>query len=265
MNRTDRLYAIVEELRARSPRPVSGRVLAERFEVTTRTIERDVLALQEAGVPIFAEPGRTGGYVLDAVRTLPPVNFTPAEAAAIAVALNTRGATPFTASARAALTKVLAAMSEADAAAARDLGGRILVFSPPDDQEPRPVVPHVIEQAIVERRVLRVAYRDKTGAATTREIEPLAIVGVAPNWYLSAWCRLREAVRAFRLDRITDATLTRELAPARRPSTVGDPRPRRPPRDLRITRVTRSGRAFAKHRQGVVATLVEARRDPTRR
>jgi predicted DNA-binding transcriptional regulator YafY len=133
----------------------------------------------------------------------------------IAVALTTHGATPFTASAHAALTKVLGAMSDADAAAARELGGRILVFSRRDDPVQRPTVPHVIEQAIAERRVVRVAYRDKTGAATTREIEPLAVIGIAPNWYLSAWCRLREDVCAFRLDRIADATLTRELASER--------------------------------------------------
>ena len=194
---------------------MSSRALAERFEVTTRTIERDVLALQSAGVPIYAEAGRTGGYVLDSVRTLPPVNFTPGEAASIAVALTTRGATPFTASARAALTKVLGAMSDADVAAARELGGRIVVFSPRDEPGPQPTVPHVIEQAISERRVLRVAYRDKAGVATRRAIEPLAVIGIAPNWYLNAWCRLRGDVRAFRLDRIADATLTREVAPER--------------------------------------------------
>ena len=63
MNRTDRLYALVEELRAVSPRPRSARWLAARFEVSSRTVERDIAALQEAGVPIWAEPGRTGGYV----------------------------------------------------------------------------------------------------------------------------------------------------------------------------------------------------------
>jgi hypothetical protein len=65
MNRTDRLYALVEELRAVAPRPRSARWLAQRFEVCSRTVERDIGALQESGAPIYAEPGRTGGYTLD--------------------------------------------------------------------------------------------------------------------------------------------------------------------------------------------------------
>ena len=68
MNRTDRLYALVEELRAVAPRP--ARQLAGRYEVSTRTIERDILALQEAGVPIYAVAGRGGGYVIDKALTL---------------------------------------------------------------------------------------------------------------------------------------------------------------------------------------------------
>src|SRR5947209_14293962 len=94
MNRTDRLYALVEELRAAAPRPRSARWLADRFEVCVRTVERDIGALQQAGVPIYAEPGRTGGYVLDKARTLPPLNVTPAEAVAIAVALEGVQGTP---------------------------------------------------------------------------------------------------------------------------------------------------------------------------
>ena len=61
MNRTDRLYALVEELRASAPRARSAQRLAERFEVGVRTIQRDILALQEAGVPIWATPGPGGG------------------------------------------------------------------------------------------------------------------------------------------------------------------------------------------------------------
>jgi predicted DNA-binding transcriptional regulator YafY len=73
MNRTDRLYALVEELRAVAPRPRSARHLAEHYEVSTRTIERDILARQESGVPIYAETGRRGGYVIDNAKALPIV------------------------------------------------------------------------------------------------------------------------------------------------------------------------------------------------
>jgi hypothetical protein len=61
MNRTDRLYALVEDLRATAPRARGACRLAERFEVSVRTIQRDILALQEAGVPIWATPGPAGG------------------------------------------------------------------------------------------------------------------------------------------------------------------------------------------------------------
>src|SRR6266567_1313952 len=107
MNRTDRLYALVEELRAVTPRPRSARWLAGRFEVSARTVERDISALQQAGVPIYAEAGRCGGYVLDKAHTLPPVNVTPAEAVAIAVGLEKLRGTPFHDAARAALRKVV--------------------------------------------------------------------------------------------------------------------------------------------------------------
>ena len=65
MNRTDRLYAIVEVLRATAPRARAARDLAERFEVSVRTIERDISSLQQSGVPIWATPGPGGGYSVD--------------------------------------------------------------------------------------------------------------------------------------------------------------------------------------------------------
>src|SRR6201981_3782668 len=65
VNRTDRLYALVEELRACAPRRCSARELASLYEVSARTIERDIGALQQAGVPIYADAGRTGVYPLD--------------------------------------------------------------------------------------------------------------------------------------------------------------------------------------------------------
>lgn len=125
MNRTDRLYALVEELRAVAPRPRSARQLAERYEVSTRTIERDILALQESGVPIYAETGRRGGYAIDKTLTLPPLNFTAAEMVAIAVSLAREENTPFAAATRSALRKVLASASVAQTAEAGELMDRV--------------------------------------------------------------------------------------------------------------------------------------------
>ncbi len=125
MNRTDRLYALVEDLRATAPRPRSARQLAARYEVSARTIERDILALQESGVPVYAEPGRSGGYAIDRTMTLPPVNFTAAELVALAVALARDERTPFAAATRSALRKVLAAAPAAQTAEAAQLIDRV--------------------------------------------------------------------------------------------------------------------------------------------
>ena len=125
MNRTDRLYALVEELRAVAPRPRSARQMAEHYEVSTRTIERDILALQESGVPIYAETGRRGGYAIDKTLTLPPLNFTAAEMVAIAVSLAREENTPFAAATRSALRKVLATASVAQTAEAAELMDRV--------------------------------------------------------------------------------------------------------------------------------------------
>ncbi|GIF21015.1 putative DNA-binding transcriptional regulator YafY [Actinoplanes tereljensis] len=211
MNRTDRLYALVEELRAISPRPRSARWLAERFEVSVRTVERDISALQQSGTPVYAEPGRTGGYCLDKQHTLPPVNFTPSEAVAMAVGLHGLTGSPFHGAAAAALRKLVAAMHADDVARARLLAGRVrLVAQPPAAEMPR-----LLADALSIRRVLRIRYADKTGVGSEREIEPLAFVGMPTYWYLVAWCRLRRSVRVFRTDRIASVVVTAEEAPQR--------------------------------------------------
>jgi predicted DNA-binding transcriptional regulator YafY len=107
----------------------------------------------------------------------------------------------------------MAAMSAEDADSARQLGQRLVRFDAPGSPFGRSQ--RVIEQAIADRRVLNIGYADKNGNSSKRTVEPLAIVGVADRWYLSAWCRLRDDRRVFRFDRISDATLTRELAPPR--------------------------------------------------
>lgn len=212
MNRTDRLYSLVEELRAVAPQWRSARSLAERFEVSTRTIERDLSALQQAGVPIYATPGRRGGYAIDARHTLPPLNLSAAEVAAVATALAAATSGPFTHAGRRALQKILAVLSEVDAEGVRELSARIRLYDRADSHGQPSAV---IERAVVAQHVLDITYRDKAGDATKRAVEPVAVLGVSPHWYLWGWCRMRRAPRSFRLDRITDAVMTDELAPDR--------------------------------------------------
>jgi predicted DNA-binding transcriptional regulator YafY len=212
VNRTDRLYALVEELRAAAPGSRSATWLAERFEVSTRTIERDLSALQQAGVPIFASVGRRGGYSIDSQHTLPPLNLSAAEVTAIATALAVDSSTPFTQAGRSALQKILAVLREVDADGARELARRVRLFGT-DEARPRP--PAVVEHAIVQRRVLELDYVDRNGDGTSRPVEPVAVLGIHPSWYLWGWCRLREAPRAFRLDRIRGAVMLDEVAPER--------------------------------------------------
>ncbi|WP_243062562.1 YafY family protein [Humibacter sp. RRB41] len=230
MNRTDRLYALVEELRAVSPRPRSATWLARRFEVSVRTVERDLGALQQSGVPIWAEPGRTGGYCIDRDRTLPPVNFTPSEAVSVAVALQSTAGSPFEQAGNAALRKLLAAMRDDDTESAGDLASRVHFVgalgalgaretSDRDGSHAEAGIPVAIVDAVASRHVLRLGYRDRAGNATRREVEPLGYIGATSGWYLLAWCRLRHGIRAFRFDRIERVTATTEVASPRRVTT----------------------------------------------
>jgi predicted DNA-binding transcriptional regulator YafY len=218
VNRTDRLYALVEELRARAPRTVRAADLARHFEVSTRTIERDLLALQEAGVPIWAQPGPGGGYGLNVETTLPPLNLTPAEAAALATALAATRAMPFAEAGRSALRKLAAVMAAAPRDTASRLVSRIRVVQGPDG--PDQPLAEVVQQALVDSFALELTYRDGQAQETERTVEPVGLFGTNGGWYLAAWCRLRQAPRAFRLDRIVRANLTNEAISPRPLETV---------------------------------------------
>jgi predicted DNA-binding transcriptional regulator YafY len=112
----ERLQALLEELRVRAPGSLTGEQLAARLGVSQRTIERDVTRLQEAGVPIAIRRGRGGGYAFDAPNPLAPIALSPAEAGAIITSLVSVG--PYvSASARSALDKVLAAVTQERASA----------------------------------------------------------------------------------------------------------------------------------------------------
>jgi predicted DNA-binding transcriptional regulator YafY len=216
VNRTDRLYALVEELRAAGSRGKSARRLADCFEVSVRTIERDLSALGQAGVPLTAQPGRRGGYYVDRAMTLPPLNFTPGEAAAVAVALSRSEGVPWAAEARSALRKMVAAMPEGAARRARELAAGVRLLVQPMS-EPDPKIAGEVWRAVYEGRRLLIDYTDKGGEHTVREVDPHHVV-LGPNGqYLTGWCHLREGDRVFRMDRITAA------APAPGPRVLRGP------------------------------------------
>ncbi|CAN5205969.1 YafY family protein [soil metagenome] len=211
MNRTDRLYALVEELRARAPRVRSARWLAERFLVSSRTIERDLSTLQLAGVPIWAEPGRTGGYGIDPSHTLAPLGFTADEALAVSIALAKMSASPFRSASASAARKAAAVMDERTLHDATRHAQRVFLL----DDEPHQELPPEIDAAVMNGDVLRIRYRDRAGAESSREVEPMGYVGKGNDWYLIAWCRHRKAIRAFKRDRIATAETTGERPPRR--------------------------------------------------
>lgn len=213
MNRTDRMYALVEELRAAGPRGRTARLLAEHFEVSVRTIERDLSALGQAGVPLATKQGRSGGYTLDRSMSLPPLNFTPREAAAVAVALSRSEHVLFRRDARTALQKIAAAMPDRALQEARATAEkvRLLVLPTPD---PDAEVAEIIWRAVPDNHVLRIRYIDVGGIETERDVEPQHVVVGPYGSYLTAWCHLRQDDRVFRMDRITRAVPT----PAPKPS-----------------------------------------------
>lgn len=220
MNRIDRLYALVEELRAAGPRGSTAGRLAEHFEVSVRTIERDLSALGQAGVPLATKQGRTGGYTLDRSMSLPPLNFTPREAAAIAVALSRSDHVLFKRDARSAMQKIVAAMPERALEEARVTAEkvRLLVQPVPD---PDAEIAETIWRAVRDNQVLRIRYIDVGGIETDRQLEPQHVV-VGPNGsYLTAFCHLRGDDRVFRMDRITRAERIPALPRPRR--VVADP------------------------------------------
>lgn len=205
MNRTDRLVAMVLYLQGR--RVVRASDLAAHFEITERTVYRDIAALSEAGVPIAGEAGV--GYTLMKGYHLPPVMFTAEEASSLFVGgeLVKQFTDPsLHAPMTTALDKLRAVLPrEHQEHVDRLVRGTVVMgrgFGPNQDPAGQPMLLPV-QQGVVQRRVLRLTYRGSArDADTQRDVEPLGVVFYSGNWYLVAWCRLRDDLRHFRIDRI---------------------------------------------------------------
>lgn len=206
MRRADRLFQIVQLIRGR--RLTTADFLAERLEVSVRTVYRDVAALQQQGVPIDGEAGV--GYRMKAGFDLPPLMFSKGEAQALvaAVRLSQRQLDEGLAGeAEEALGKILAVLSPAARAAAESLA----VYAPHAglDAATRERLAR-LREATESRQKLSLLYRDLGDADTQRTVRPLACFFWGPVWTLAAWCELREDFRSFRVDRIRKLELLDE-------------------------------------------------------
>ena len=210
MRRTERLFALAELLRGRRT-GITAEALAERFGVTVRTMYRDLDALRAASLPLEAERGRGGGYALERSYSLPPVNFTPREAALL-VALGRFASDmrllPFTETLASALDKVRAALSTS---AQRELLERLRelsflgVPSLPSDKAVRAV----LERAWFEQQPLRITYVDGNKLETTREVRLQGVIMDRHETRIDALDLGKNERRTFRLDRIARAELLR--------------------------------------------------------
>lgn len=222
VRRSERLHALFETLRRQGPRGRTAEWLAAEFGVSVRTIKRDLDALEIGGAPIWSRPGPGGGYGLAGGASLPPVTLSPAQAMSLMAAVAAAADAPYADLARAAVRKVVDVLDPGVRERAERLAGRVWVDAP---SPPSRAVRSALEQGMTDQLVVRIHYLDSEGALTTRDVEPMLFGSRSGQWHLIGWCRLRDGVRWFRLDRVQRARLTKVPCGDHTIDEIGPPPP----------------------------------------
>jgi predicted DNA-binding transcriptional regulator YafY len=237
---SSRLLELLSLLQAR--REWAGGELADRLEVSPRTIRRDVERLRQLGYPVESLRGRAGGYRLRPGTEMPPLLLDDDEAIAIAVGLRTAARSSVSGieetSVR-ALVKLEQVLPAALRRRVRALGSATATL-PPVGPTVDPQALTVLAAACRDSERVRFSYRGRDGADTRREVEPHSLVNLGRRWYLAAWDLRREDWRTFRVDRLT------------RPASTGV---RFAPRDL----PRKDAAAYVAHSISSAPTRYEAR------
>lgn len=197
MRRAERLFRLVSELRARGV--CRAEDLASYFEISARTVYRDIAHLQASGLPIEGEAGI--GYLLRPGFDLPAMTFTFEQIDALAMGLSfveVAGDTSLSEAAREVRAKLQASLPEPDK---RRLENAPLFASRRDGRAASSM--KLIRRAIRQRKILLLRYQDAEGSFSSRRVRPLAIWAFTDGWLFAGWCELRNDFRAFRLDRIS--------------------------------------------------------------
>lgn len=191
-----RLLALLSLLQARRDWP--GALLAERLEVSPRTVRRDVDRLRELGYPIATAKGPDGGYRLAAGTDLPPLLFDDEQAVALAVALQTAGVGEAGLRALNTIRQVMPSRLRHRVDAMR--------VTPIGRAEVDPQVLMALSAAVHAHEILRFEYGNSEFRTQVRRVEPHHLVTWGGRWYLVAWDLERDDWRTFRVDRISPRT-----------------------------------------------------------
>jgi predicted DNA-binding transcriptional regulator YafY len=227
-----------------TPREWPGSELAERLEVSLRTVRRDVERLRELGYPVRATMGAVGGYKLVAGAAMPPLLLDDEEAVAIAVGLRA-GAAQAVAGIEEASVRALAKLEQVLPSRLRQRVGALGAATEPMLTWERPTVDPdtltTVAGAITAHERLRFGYRSHDGTASDRLVEPHRLVSAGRRWYLVAYDSERGDWRTFRMDRVSGPARTGVRVP-----------PRRLPADDAATFVTQQLSALARTYRAVV-------------
>ena len=199
--RLSRLTAILTQLQTK--RLLTATNLADKFNVSVRTIYRDIRALEQAGVPIITEDGK--GYTLMEGYKIPPVMFTESQANALILAeqlvLKNKD-TSFIKDYTEAIDKIKAVLKQTDKDRANLLADRTR-FEQNLNRERNSNNISELQRALTNFQLVKFDYTNEQNKTSNRTVEPFALISTTENWLLIAWCRLRKEFRYFRLDRIT--------------------------------------------------------------
>jgi predicted DNA-binding transcriptional regulator YafY len=203
-----RLLELLSLLQGRRDWP--GNELADRLEVSGRTIRRDVERLRQLGYPVESVTGPAGGYRLRAGTAMPPLLVDDEEAIAIAVGLRTAAGASVTGIEDSAVRALVKLEQVLPAHLRRRVGalGSATFTLPAAGPTVDPQHLSVIAAACRDSECLRFGYRARDGADSSREVEPHSLVNRGRRWYLVGWDRRRDDWRTFRIDRLTKPAST---------------------------------------------------------
>jgi len=207
-NRLSRLTAILTQLQTK--RLLTAPELAAKFSVSVRTIYRDIRSLEQSGVPILTEEGK--GYSLMEGYRIPPVMFTESQANALILAeqlvLKNKDAS-FIKEYSEAIDKIKAVLRQ-DVKNKANLLAERTRFSQNINGERNSNNLSALQFALTNYCLVKIEYTNEANKATSRLIEPFALLSTHENWLMVAWCRLRTEFRYFRLDRINKLDMLTE-------------------------------------------------------